>query len=74
MKIMKLKWIVTDRQDDPLLAERLELLEVEIKLIIWGKWLELDLLAEVSGSDSPSCQVSMEQNCKHMNSTGHLTV
>lgn len=34
MMIMKLKWTLTDRQDDPLLAERLELLEVEIKLII----------------------------------------
>lgn len=34
MMIMKLKWTLTDRQDDPLLAERLELLEVEIKLIV----------------------------------------
>lgn len=62
----------TNRQKLPLWIQWLELLEVEVEVVVGGKRRKLDLMTEMSGSDGSAGQVSMEQDCKHLNTTGHV--
>lgn len=64
----------TNRQKLPLWVQWLKLLEVEIELVVGGKRRKFDLLTEMPGSDGSAGQVSMEQDCKHLNTAGHLTL